>query len=233
MITVYPYANLGTADFGWLKARYHFSFSRYLNPERMGFGALRVINDDRVAAGTGFSPHPHKDMEIITYVRTGAISHEDNMKNAGRTGAGDVQVMSAGTGITHSEQNREGVATTLYQIWIEPDKEGVQPRWDAKAFPKTPVQGALELLVSGRKEDEGKGALFIHQDAAIWGGRLNAGTRIAQPIKHQAYILVPQGSVSLNGTKVSQGDGAEITGMKEITLAADADAEVLVIDVPA
>lgn len=233
MITVYPYAQLGHADHGWLDARHHFSFARYWNPQRVKFGTLRVINDDRVARGAGFAPHPHDNMEIITYVKQGAISHKDSLNNAGRTGAGDVQVMSAGTGVVHSEFNHEDEDTTLYQIWITPNQQGVQPRWEAREFPKEPVKEHLHVLVSGQTEHQGSGALFIHQDATIYGGRLKAGTRITQPLKHQAYVLASQGTVSINGTRMQQGDGAEITHEPAVEITAVEDAEVLVIDVPA
>jgi redox-sensitive bicupin YhaK (pirin superfamily) len=232
MLTVYPYAELGHADHGWLDARHHFSFARYWNPKRTGFGTLLVINDDKVAAGTGFGTHPHDNMEIITYVRQGAITHQDSMGNIGRTGAGDVQVMSAGTGVTHSEFNRETEDTRLYQIWIEPNERGVAPRWEAKQFPKTPVTDTLPLLVSGRKTDANSDALFIHQDAAIYGGNLKAGTTITQPITYQAYILASVGSFTVNGTTLKQGDGAEVTAEQALTISALTDAEILVIDVP-
>lgn len=233
MITVYPYENLGHANHGWLDARHHFSFARYHNPSRTGFGKLRVINDDRVAAGKGFAPHPHSDMEIITYVRSGAITHRDSMGNEGRTGAGDVQVMSAGSGITHSEFNQESEDTTLYQIWIEPNVRGVKPRWDARQFPKQPVDGRLSLLVSGRKEDGGDDVLAIHQDAAIYGGRMKAGSRITQPIKHQAYLLASDGAFKIGNATLKKGDGAEISGEKQVEIEALSDAELLVIDIPA
>jgi redox-sensitive bicupin YhaK (pirin superfamily) len=232
MITVYPYEKLGHADHGWLDARHHFSFARYFNPARVQFGPLRVINDDKVAAGQGFGTHPHDNMEIITYVRQGAITHKDSMGNTGRTGAGNVQVMSAGTGVFHSEHNLEGEDTRLYQIWIMPNAENVKPRWEAREFPKEPVEGSLALLVSGRKEDTKKGALFIHQDAAIYGGRLKAGTTVEQPIRAGAYVLASVGRFSVNGTPLKQGDGAEVTGEKTLRITADTDAEILVIDVP-
>lgn len=233
MITVYPYEALGHADHGWLNARHHFSFSRYHNPERMGFGVLRVINDDRIAAGKGFAPHPHNNMEIITYVKQGAISHKDSMNNEGKTSAGDVQVMSAGRGIQHSEFNAESIDTTLYQIWIEPNEQNVTPRWKAKEFPKEPVGDALAVLVSGQAQHAGKDALFIHQDAAIYGGKLKKGASLTQAIKHQAYVLASAGELVVNGTPMKQGDGAEITGESSVSITASSDAEVLVIDVPA
>lgn len=232
MLKIYPYESLGHADHGWLNARHHFSFSEYHNPQRIHFGKLRVINDDIIAAKNGFQPHPHQDMEIITYVRAGAITHKDSMGNEGRTAAGDVQVMSAGAGVTHSEFNLENEATKLYQIWIFPSKKGVSPRWDAMQFPKQIVRGKLPLLVSGRAEDEGSGALFIHQDAAIYGGRLSAGDNVVQNIKYQAYLLVSQGEIIIDGVTLKQGDGAEITDVAEFELSAVSDAEVLVIDVP-
>lgn len=229
MITIYPYENLGHADHGWLKARHHFSFASYYNPKRMEFGVLRVINDDIIQGGTGFGTHPHKDMEIITYVRSGAITHRDSQGNEGRTAAGDVQVMSAGTGIYHSEQNAESEDTTLYQIWIEPNKLGVKPAWGAHEFPKEPVQDALKLLVSG----DGKAPLHIHQDAFIYAGNLQAGTIINHPLHEQAYLLVSQGEITLNGKALKKGDGAEITALSSVQIEAVTDAEILVIDVPA
>lgn len=232
-VAVYPYAGLGHADYGWLDARYHFSFSGYRNPDRTGFGALLVINDDTVRAGQGFGMHPHEDMEIITYVRQGAITHRDSLGNSGRTAAGDVQVMSAGTGVRHSEHNLEPGDTRLYQIWIRPAVAGVPPRWDAKAFPKTPVSDALALLVSGRPEHAGMGALSIYQDAAIYGGAMRAGTALTQRIKHQCYILASVGEIEIGGVRLKQGDGAEVVGIKDLPIVAVSDAEILVIDVPA
>ncbi|MBY0407179.1 MAG: pirin family protein [Rickettsiales bacterium] len=232
MITVYPYAELGHADHGWLDARHHFSFARYWNPKRTGFGSLLVINDDKVEAGRGFGTHPHDNMEIITYVREGAIMHKDSMGNVGRTEAGDVQVMSAGTGVFHSEHNLEKVDTRLYQIWIVPNEKNVAPRWKAKAFPKTPVEGQLGLLVSGMPQHANKGALYIHQDAAIYGGRLKAGARATQTLKHQGYVLASEGSFTLNGVRMQQGDGAEVTDAAAVEIVAETDAEILVLDVP-
>ncbi|MCI5050484.1 MAG: pirin family protein [Rickettsiales bacterium] len=228
MITVYPYNSLGHANFGWLDAHYHFSFSRYINPERTGFGVLRVINDDTVKAGAGFDTHPHKDMEIITYVRKGAITHRDSQGNEGRTAAGDVQVMSAGSGIFHSEYNLESEDTTLFQIWIEPREKGITPRWDSHAFPKEPVKDALPLLVSG----DGDAPLHIHQDARIYAGRLAAHHTIKHPITAQAYLLVSEGAVMVNDQYLRKGDGAEITDLSEVVITATYESEVLVIDVP-
>lgn len=232
MVQVISYESLGHANHGWLDARHHFSFARYWNPERVHFGALRVINDDSIAAGMGFGTHPHDNMEIITYVRKGAITHQDSLGNKGRTAAGDVQVMSAGSGVAHSEYNLEDEDTTLYQIWIMPNESNVTPRWEAKAFPKEPVTGGLPVLVSGRPEDAGHDPLYIHQDAAIYAGTLTAGTTITQTVKHQAYLLASQGRFRVNGVELKQGDGAESVGDKTLTITALTDAELLIIDVP-
>ena len=151
MIEVRPFSGLGGADHGWLKARHHFSFASYHDPRRMGWGALRVWNDDEIAPQTGFPPHPHRDMEIITYVREGAITHKDNLGNEGRTEAGDVQIMSAGTGIVHAEYNLEPETTRIFQIWIIPDRRGVTPNWGAKTFPKATREAGFEVLASVTK----------------------------------------------------------------------------------
>lgn len=229
MLRHYPKTQLGHANHGWLDTRYHFSFSNYYNPKRMGFGALRVINDDVIRAGAGFDMHPHRDMEIITFVRSGAITHRDSHGNHGRTEAGDVQVMSAGTGVFHSEFNLEDEDTTLYQIWIEPNKRGVKPQWAANEFPKTAQVNELKLLVAG----DGSAPLRIHQDAEIWGGRLTAGSTIQQPIKRQAYILVSEGEVVIEGTRAQKGDGMEVTQLKSVEMKALKDSEIVLIDVPA
>jgi quercetin 2,3-dioxygenase len=232
MIKRYPYEELGRMNIGWLNAHYHFSFSNYLNRERMGFGPLRVINDDIVKAGSGFDMHEHRDMEIITYVRTGAINHSDNLGNEGRTGAGDVQVMSAGSGIHHAEAADADQDTTLYQIWIKPQEHGITPRWEQGSFPKEPVIDQLNLLVSGFEAHKGMGALWINQQAAIYGGRLSLGTEFTQNLPtNSAYILIAEGSVEINGAVLHKGDGAEVTSVDTLTIKADSDAEILVISV--
>ncbi len=232
MIKHYPYKTLGHHDMGWLNARYHFSFAAYHNRERMGFGALRVINDDIIKAGAGFDTHPHKDMEIITFVRKGAITHRDSQGNEGRTQAGDVQVMSAGTGIFHSEFNLESEETNLYQIWIYPRENGVTPVWGKREFPQTPVKTSLPLLVSGHEHDKETDALYIHQDAAIYGGCMDVGVEVKHPIHSQAYLLVSEGRVEVDGEIISKGDGAEITDVDTMTIKAIEACEVIVIDVP-
>lgn len=231
MINLIPYKKLGSADHGWLKAKHHFSFASYQDPRRMSFGPMRVINDDIVAAQKGFDPHPHDNMEIITYVRKGAITHKDNMGNEGRTVAGDVQVMSAGTGVTHSEYNLEDEETSLYQIWMFPNKKNVKPRWDAKEFPKEPVTDQLKPLVTGFNDPDSN-SLKIYQDATIFAGRLNQGTVIQQAIKIQAYVLCSYGSVKINDVELKKGDGAEITKLNEVSIQANQDSEVLFIDLP-
>lgn len=234
MIKIYPYESLGHANHGWLNARHHFSFASYYKRERMNFGVLRVINDDIIGAKSGFDTHPHNNMEIITYVRSGAITHKDSMGNIGKTEAGDVQVMSAGTGVFHSEYNLENEDTKLYQIWITPDKKNVVPRWEAKKFPKSFVQNNSELpvLVSGRNEDKNKNALFIHSDSAIYAGNIKAGSKVENKIKHQAYILASNGDFTVNDVVMKKGDGAEIVGEKVIKITAISDAEILIIDAP-
>lgn len=234
MIVRYPYSTLGTTDHGWLRARYHFSFSNYYNPQRTGFGKLLVINDDLIAPSSGFGMHAHDNMEIITYVRSGAITHKDSLGNTGRTAAGEVQVMSAGTGVRHSEFNAEHETTSLYQIWIMPDRQNVVPRWEMKKFPQNEISsGQLPLLVSGAQEDSATGALFIHQDARISGGIIRAGATVEHAIKHQAYLLVSRGSVDVGSTTLHQGDGAEISGVQSVSVYAQDKAEILIIDVPA
>ncbi len=228
MIDIRPFASLGHADHGWLDARHHFSFANYHDPARMGWGAIRVWNDDRIAARSGFPPHPHRDMEIITYVRTGAISHQDSMGNKGRTVAGDVQVMSAGSGVTHAEYNLEDEETTLFQIWVETDRPGVTPGWGMMPFPKDARDGSFQLLASG---DWGDGALTIHSDARVLGATLKAGSSLAyEPDPARHLYLVPSAPVRINGLEASARDGIAITGEKLITIEAEADAELVLVD---
>lgn len=228
MITHYPYEKLGHANHGWLDARHHFNFASYQNPNRQQFGVLRVINDDVIKAGAGFDTHPHKNMEIITYVRKGAITHRDSNGNVGRTEAGDVQVMSAGSGVFHSEFNLESQDTNIFQIWIEPNRMGVKPRWDSFEFPKKAAKSSLNLLVSG----DGEAPLSIYQDAFIYAGNLTGGTELSQRIKYQAYILVSEGSIEIEGQTLNKGDGLEVTKLSSITFKALSDSKLLLIDVP-
>lgn len=235
MIEKRPFDSLGQFDADWLAARYHFSFSGYRDPARMQWGnALRVWNDDTIQPKTGFPPHPHADMEIITYVRTGAITHQDSMGNKGRTEAGDVQVMSAGSGVTHAEYNLEDGETTLYQIWILPKERGGKPYWGAAKFPKHDRAGALVTLASGFADDQQAGALPIRQDARILAATLEKG----QSVKHTlepgrfAYLTLAKGSAAVNGVELGPRDGAAIRDESEIRIDASADAEIVLVDAP-
>lgn len=229
MIDVRPFNSLGGANHGWLDAKHHFSFANYYDPNRMSWGRLRVWNDDTIAAKSGFPPHPHSDMEIITYVRTGAITHEDSMGNRGRTGAGDVQVMSAGTGVRHSEFNLENEPTTLFQIWIEADKRGAQPSWGAKVFPKSDRSGQFSVLASGDTTDD---ALTINADAKVLGATLNAGESLTYNLAEgrRAYLVPAVGEVEVNGVALNARDGAAIADEPTITITAKADAELVMVD---
>ena len=229
MIDVRPFNSLGGADHGWLKAKHHFSFANYYDPARESWGRLRVWNDDEIAAKSGFPPHPHRDMEIITYVRTGAITHQDSMGNQGRTGAGDVQVMSAGTGVRHAEYNLEDETTTLFQIWIETDKPGSAPGWGQRAFPKADRSGRFNVLASGDPSD---GALSINADAKVLGATLNAGESLTYGLAagRRAYLVPAVGEVEVNGVTLNARDGAGIVDEPTITITARADAELVMVD---
>ncbi len=232
MIDIRPFESLGQFEIDWLSARHHFSFGHYMDPARMGVGHLRVWNDDTIAPGGGFERHGHRDMEIITYVRRGAITHRDHLGNEGRTEAGDVQVMSAGKGILHEEYNRESDPTEIFQIWIEPSQRGVAPRWEAQQFPKGARAGQLVALASGREGDSE--ALPIHQDAAILGATLLAGQSVTHALGkgRKAYVVPASGRLTVNGTELQARDGAAIQDEEIITLTALEDAEVLLADLP-
>jgi redox-sensitive bicupin YhaK (pirin superfamily) len=236
MITVYPFTVLGKANHGWLKSSHHFSFANYYNPSRMGFGSLLVVNDDWVKPGFGFPPHPHRNMEIISYVRTGAITHEDNKGHKGVTKNGEVQVMSAGKGVVHSEYNRSKEPLTFYQIWIKTNTMNIEPRWESKKFPNKAVEDALPMLVSGYSDDKNK-ALFIHQKARIFGGKIRKGNVIEHAIEHQAYVLASDGRFEINDNEfpktLNKGDGAEVTKSKTITISALTNCEIVIIDAAA
>lgn len=234
MIERRTFDSLGGANHGWLDAKHHFSFAGYHDPKRVHWGPLRVWNDDTIAANTGFDPHPHRDMEIITYVRKGAITHQDFLGNKGRTAAGDVQVMSAGTGITHAEYNRETEDTQIFQIWIIPNRGGVKPRWEARAFPKGEAAGELVVLASGRDKDAGSDALMIHQDAALLGATLPAGRTVTYQLGDRLAYLVPaRGKVRVNGVEIDARDGAAIKDEPTLTIEAVEEAEILLADLPA
>ena len=227
-----PFADLGHFKIDWLEARHHFSFGGYHDPERMGHSVLRVWNDDIIRPGTGFDPHPHRDMEIVTYVRQGAITHEDNMGNRGRTEAGDVQVMSAGTGVVHSEYNREEEATRIFQIWFRTDAAGHPPHWETREFPRGDRAGALVPLASGQPGVEG--ALPIHQDATLYGATLPAGMAVTHRFAagRSGYLVPATGAVMADGQRVDARDGLAITGEDTIELTAIDDSELLLADLP-
>jgi redox-sensitive bicupin YhaK (pirin superfamily) len=231
MIEVRPFAELGKFRNDWLNSRFHFSFAEYHDPERMGFGGLRVWNDDEIAPGTGFDPHPHRDMEIITYVRSGAITHRDSLGNEGRTEAGDVQVMHAGTGIVHAEYNRDDEPTTLFQIWIQPNQRGVAPGWATRQFPRN--GSGLSVLASGRTADRDAGALPLYADGALLAGTIHAGETVTRPLQPgvRGYLVAAKGSLTVNGVRVGPRDGAAIADENELAITATEDAEMVLVEV--
>jgi quercetin 2,3-dioxygenase len=230
MIDRRPFATLGGADHGWLKAKHHFSFANYYDPARMGLGSLLVWNDDEIAPNSGFPPHQHNDMEIITYVREGAITHQDNLGNKGRTEAGDVQVMSAGSGIRHSEENFEPGATRIFQIWIQPNRRGGKPSWGAKPFPKGERSGRFVTLASGFEADIE--ALPIRTDARVLGATLKAGetTEYALGETRVGYLVPATGAVEVNGVRLDARDGAAIQKEAVLRVTALEDSELILVD---
>jgi len=230
MIDVRPFDSLGGADHGWLKAKHHFSFADYYDAKREQWGALRVWNDDEIAANSGFPPHPHANMEIITYVRDGAITHQDSMGNKGRTEAGDVQVMSAGTGVRHAEYNLEPGTTRIFQIWILPRERGGAPAWGAKPFPKADRSGRFVTLASGFAED-GE-ALPIRADARVLGATLKAGETAEYKLgkTRHGYLVPAKGAVEINGVKVKARDGAAVSDTDVITVTALEESEIVLVD---
>jgi len=232
MIELRPFDSLGRFDNDWLSARYHFSFADYRDHKRQGIGPLLVWNDDTVAPGCGFDLHGHRDMEIVTYVREGAISHEDHLRNQGRTEAGDVQVMSAGKGILHAEYNLEPDPTRIFQIWILPSEKNLQPRWDQRRFPKADRAGELVPLASGRPGHED--ALPIHQDAAIFGATLNAGQSLTHSLEpgRRAYLVAAAGRYRVNEVSAQARDGVVATDETTLSITAEADSEILLADLP-
>ena len=231
MIERRPFESLGGANHGWLDAKHHFSFAEYHDPSRVHWGALRVWNDDTIQAGTGFPPHPHSDMEIITYVREGAITHQDNLGNKGRTEAGDVQVMSAGTGIRHSEYNLEPGATRIFQIWIFPNQQGRPPSWGAKPFPKGERSGRFVTLASGIEGDDD--ALPIRTHARVLGATLKAGETTEYHFAgtgRYGYLVPATGKVEVDGVALNARDGAAISEVASIRVTAIEDSELVLVD---
>jgi len=230
MIHIRKSSDRGHADHGWLNTRFTFSFADYYDPKHVQFRTLRVMNDDRVAGGGGFPTHPHRDMEIVTYVLAGALAHKDSMGNGSVIKPGDVQYMSAGTGVAHSEFNASKTeAVHLYQIWMFPDQPGYQPAYDQKNFSDDEKRGKLRLVVS---PDGREGSLKIRQDNELYATILGAGDRVKHELKPQrhAYVQVAKGSVTLNGKAMEVGDGAEISGEKTLELTGAQEAEVLLFD---
>jgi len=230
MIEVRPFAQLGAANHGWLQARHHFSFAEYHDPQRMNWGPLRVWNDDEIAPHSGFPTHPHRDMEIITYVRQGAITHKDSLGNQGRTEAGDVQVMSAGTGIAHSEYNLEDSTAKIFQIWIQPNQSGLPPAWGTRPFPKAERVGAFVTLASGYAEDQD--ALPIRTNARMAAAALQAGQSTEYPIgaARKAYLVAASGSIEVNGVAAQTRDGVAIQDEAVLHITALEDSELVLVD---
>lgn len=232
MIELRPYASLGGGHHGWLDSRHHFSFADYFDPERMQWGQLRVWNDDIIAPHSGFPRHPHRDMEIITYVREGAITHQDTLGNQGRTEAGDVQVMSAGTGIAHSEMNLEDEETRIFQIWIMPESAGLPPAWGSKPFPRGERSGTFVTLASGMGDEE---ALPIRADARLVAATLKADQSLDYPIApgRNVYLVPATGKIQVNDVTANARDGVAIADETRITLKALEESEVILVEVSA
>jgi redox-sensitive bicupin YhaK (pirin superfamily) len=220
------------ADRGWLKAKHHFSFGEYGDPARMGWGSLRIWNDDEIAPKAGFPPHAHANMEIITYVREGAVTHRDSLGNEGRTEVGDVQVMSAGTGIRHAEFNLEQTPTRIFQIWITPTVEGGAPAWGSQPFPKSDRSGRLVTLASGLGNDGD--ALPIRARARVLGATLKTGETVEYALgeRRHGYLVPASGAVEINGVRIAVRDGAAIKDVAVLKITAIEDSEVVMVDTP-
>jgi redox-sensitive bicupin YhaK (pirin superfamily) len=230
MIELRPFKSLGGENHGWLDARHHFSFADYHDPARLHWGSLRVWNDDTIQPRTGFPAHPHRNMEIVTYVRKGAITHQDNLGNKGRTEAGDVQVMSAGSGITHSEYNLEPEATQIFQIWIVPTQTGGKPFWGARPFPKGERAGAFVTVASGLGDDPD--ALPIRADARVVAATLKAGESADYRLGKDrfGYLVPATGEVEIDGLRVGARDGAAIKDVEWLKVTAIRDSEIVLVD---
>jgi quercetin 2,3-dioxygenase len=232
MLTVRKSQERGHANHGWLDTWHTFSFADYHDPREMGYGPLRVINDDTVEAGAGFGTHGHRDMEIITYVLEGALEHKDSMGNGSVIRPGDVQRMSAGSGVTHSEFNpSRDERVHLLQIWIEPDRKGVRPSYEEKHFPADERRGRLRLIAS---PDGREGSVAIHQRAFVHAAILGTNDAVTHELdeKRRAYVHVARGRVSVNGERLESGDGAKISGVEKVVLDEAQNAELLLFDLP-
>jgi quercetin 2,3-dioxygenase len=232
MITVRKTNDRGHADHGWLDSRHTFSFADYYDPAHMGFSVLRVINEDRVKPGGGFGTHPHRDMEIITYLLEGALEHRDSMGNGTVIRSGEVQLMSAGRGITHSEFNHSSKDMVhLFQIWIFPEKSALTPGYEQKFYPEAEKMGRFRLVAS---RDGREGSLTIHQDADLYAAILAPGDELIHPVRvsRHAWIQVAEGMVMVNGVRLGAGDGAAISDELLLNLKAEAFSEILLFDLP-
>jgi quercetin 2,3-dioxygenase len=232
MTELRPAGERGYADHGWLKSFHSFSFAEYHDPRHMGFGPLRVINEDRVAPGTGFGTHGHRDMEIISYVLEGALAHQDSMGNGSTIVPGDVQRMSAGTGVRHSEYNHDKAGTTHFlQIWIEPSVTGIAPSYEQKHFDAASKRGRLRLIAS---PDGAEGSVRLHQDARVYAALLDGTERAVHRLAtgRRAYVHVARGSLTVQGQRLGAGDALKLAKVGDITLEQGAQAEVLLFDLP-
>ena len=233
MITVIPSEQRHHQDFGWLDTRWHFSFGDYVDPNNMSWGPLRVFNDDVVQGGGGFEPHPHRDMEVITYVTDGELRHQDNLGNGDVIHPGEVQVMSAGKGIVHAEfNNSPDKPVRLMQLWIIPRTKGLPPRWEQKRFTREQRADRLFPVVSGSPHN---GELRIDQDATVYVSSLRAGKELRHDAAHpnrRAYLFVIDGRVTLNGQALSKGDQARVRDEPSLSIRADEDAELMLLDLP-
>ncbi|WKB55091.1 pirin family protein [Eleftheria terrae] len=233
MLTLRQSLERGHADHGWLKSHHSFSFAEYYDPAHMGFGPLRVLNEDRIAPGTGFGTHGHRDMEIISYVLDGELAHKDSIGNGAVIRPGEVQRMSAGSGIRHSEYNHAADRTTHFlQIWIEPAVAGIEPGYEQKAFTAEEKRGRLRLVAS---PDAADGSVTLHADVRLFIGLFDAAEKAEVPLDpgRQAYVHVARGSVRVNGRTLQAGDAAKLVGEARLTLDGGQQAEVLVFDLPA
>jgi len=232
MIERRPFNELGGEDRGWLKAKHHFSFGEHGDVTRTGWGSLRVWNDDEIASNAGFPPHPHADMEIVTYVREGAVTHKDSLGNQGRTEAGDVQVMSAGTGIRHAEYNLEQQPTRIFQIWITPSFNGGPPAWGSQPFPKADRSGRLVTLASGFDSDHD--ALPIRARARVLGATLKVGETVEYALgeRRHGYLVPASGAVEVNGVRIDARDGAAIKDVAVVRITAIDNSELVMVDAP-
>ena len=227
MIKHYPFKELGKENLNWLSTHYHFSFANYYNPERMGLGNLRVINDDSVKPHTGFDTHYHRDMEIITFVRSGAVTHEDNKGHGGEVTAGQVQVMSAGTGIMHSEFNLTDGELKFYQIWIKPNEKGLTPRWKTNALDISKSYNQFQLIVSGHKNHP----LWINQDVLISYAEYDAGLIVEKGIRDKAYLLVSEGEITIGSIHAKAGDGVQFEEETNLKFTTQSKVKLLLIEV--